>query len=124
MALDISIEVTSGVAVTEVPEDVATDLQDVYTSLSKLPSNRQATVDFATKAEANEFVRQGKSWAANYGLVSVPVKDKDGKPTDKTADVPLIFARKGTVKDNPTRVSFRIYAATPEGSPKRGRKAK
>lgn len=88
-----SIEITSGVAATEVPEEAATFLNESYQALAKLPSNRQVVIDFPDSKAASEFVRQGKSWANETGLT---------------------FARKGTVKENPKRVSFRIYK--PRGS--------
>lgn len=88
MALEFSEEITSGVAVTEVPEDVAEALRDAHAHLAKLPANRQLASRFPTQQDANLFVRQGKSWALANGLV---------------------FSRRGTVKDDPTKVSFRIY---------------
>jgi hypothetical protein len=94
MALQITITPTSGVAATDVPEDIAEELQGVYEKLSELKSGNAANVDFDTRKEANIFVRQGKAWAEENGLV---------------------FARKGVVKDNPTRVSFRIYAPSTRG---------
>lgn len=89
MAYNFSIEVTSGVAATEVPDELAKELAEIYAKLSELPSNRAVNIDFSEAKEAREFVRQGKSWAESQGLV---------------------FARKGNVKDNPTRVTFRVYA--------------
>jgi len=90
MALNMRIEITSGVSATEVDEETAKDLQDAYNALKDLPVNRQVVVDFEDAKSAREFVRQGKAWAA--------------------AQTPaLTFARKGNVKENPTRVAFRIY---------------
>lgn len=95
MALDMTIEVTSGVAATEVPEDIATDLLEAYNALKELPVNRQVSVNFADAKAARTFVKQGKAWAA--------------------AQIPaLTFARKGDVKGNPSRVSFRIYVPRAE----------
>lgn len=92
MALEFSEEVTSGVAVTEVPAEVAQDLKDAYAHLAKLPANRQLVCNFDTAKEANLFVRQGKAWALANGLV---------------------FSRRGAVSTekggNPLRVAFRIY---------------
>lgn len=96
MALEFSEEVTSGVAVTEVPADVAADLEEAYTHLAKLPANRQLVCNFDTAKEANLFVRQGKAWALGKGLV---------------------FSRRGAVSvdkgGNPLRVAFRIYTPRP-----------
>jgi hypothetical protein len=89
MGRKITITATSGIAATEVTEEDATEFAEVYETLERLPSGNQANVDFDTKAEANAYVRVGKAWAEREELV---------------------FARKGPVKANPTRVSFRIYA--------------
>lgn len=87
MALDISIVATSGTSTTEVPEDVATDLAEVYETLKDLPSTRAAVVDFKDAVSARLFVKQGKAWAEARGLS---------------------FQRRGPVADNPERVTFRI----------------
>lgn len=95
MALNMVVEVTSGVVATEVPEDIAADLLEAYETLAKLPVNRQISVDFPTAKDARAFVKQGKAWAA--------------------AQTPaLTFVRKGDIKANPTRVSFRIYVPRAE----------
>jgi hypothetical protein len=87
--MDMEIVATSGVAATEVPEDVAIDLAEAYAALSKLPANRMVnTPNFPDEKAAKQFVRQGKAWATENGLQ---------------------FARKGDIKGNPTRVSFRIW---------------
>lgn len=95
MALDMRVEITSGVGATEIPDDVATDLEEAYEVLTKLPVTRRIAVDFPTPAEARLFVRQGKAWAL-------------------AQDPPLTFVRKGDVKGLPTRVSFRIYLPRPD----------
>lgn len=108
MSRNMSVEVTSGVAATEVPDDAAEDFAEAYETLAKLPVNRQVTVDFtdspkvgnetqaqADAREARLWVRQGKAWAA-------------------AQDPPLTFVRKGDVKGNPTRVAFRIYLPKPK----------
>jgi hypothetical protein len=91
--MEISIEVSGGVAATHVPEDVATDLQATYEALAKLPNNRVAVVDFGEAKEARLFCKQGRAWAESTIV--------DGQP--------LTFSRRGDVKANPRRVSFRIY---------------
>jgi hypothetical protein len=96
MPLDMTITATTGPRTVEVPEDRAADLQDAFLALSELPVNRQVNVDFPDAKSAREFVRQGKAWAASQTTL-------DGDP------LPLVFARKGDIKGNPTRVSFRIY---------------
>lgn len=110
MPYNMTIEVTSGLGTVGVDEDVAAACTEAYEALSKLPVNRQCVLDFDTPEEARSFVRQGKAWAAETE-VSVPVKDENGKPTKNVRVAPLVFARKGNVKENPTRVSFRIYPA-------------
>lgn len=116
MSLQMRIEVSSGVEATEIPESRAKDLQEAYEALAKLPVNRMATADFPEEGEtyggpakidgkpvteaykaawcARRFVRQGKAWAATQ-------TGPNGRP--------LVFMRKGDVKGNPSRVSFRIY---------------
>lgn len=91
MALTVTIVQTSGASVTEVPEDVAEVLAETYAALKDLPNNRAGTIDFDTDKEARLFVKQGHSWAAANNLE---------------------FSRRGTVKDNPSRVIFRIYEKT------------
>ena len=103
--LDMQIEVTSGVAATEVDEDYALDFAEAYEALSKLPVNRQVSVDLPTAKDASNYVKQGKAWSA-----AQEVTREDGSKT------PLVFARKGDIKGNPTRVSFRIYVPRPEKS--------
>lgn len=109
MSLNITIvesERNTGPRNVDVPADVAQDLKEVYEALAKLPSNRKATVDF-TEAETDEenvaaarlFVRQASAWATENELT---------------------FARKGSAKENPTRVEFRLYKPNPDES--RGRK--
>jgi hypothetical protein len=105
--VNMEIVATSGVEVTEVPEDRALDFQEAYDALAKLPAGRQVNVDFdpadypvkkdskvtseeLASKDARLFARQGKAWA----LRQVPE---------------LKFVRKGDVKGNPLRVSFRIY---------------
>lgn len=129
--MEIRIEASSGVATTEVPDDVAKDLQDTYDALKSLPVSRVAVVDFTAddatdyngpakidgqpvtddyKAAwaARRFVRQGKAWASRQEVTVDAVTAKDGTVTPAYTS-PLAFARKGDVKGNPTRVSFRIY---------------
>jgi hypothetical protein len=131
MTLNMRIEVTSGVAATEVPADVAADLTEAYNALKDLPVNRMVVVDFtadgydgpakvdgktvtdAQKAAymARKFVRQGKAWAAAQA-VTVDITDDDGTKTGERKSA-LTFARKGDIKANPARVSFRIYVPRP-----------
>lgn len=99
MALNMRLEVTSGVAITEVPEDIAEELKAAYDKLASLPVNRQLVVDFDDAKEARQFVRQGKAWAASQ-------KGPNGRP--------LAFARKGDVKAAPKTVAFRIYEVREE----------
>jgi hypothetical protein len=96
MPLNMIVEITSGVSVTEVPDDVAADLLEAYTALASLPVNRQVTVDFDTIPEAKLFARQGRAWA-------------------ESQETPLKFERKGDPVTKPTRVSFRIYVPTVRG---------
>jgi hypothetical protein len=129
MAINMRIEVTSGVAATAVPDDAAEDFQAAYDALKGLPVNRQATTDPFTpegyagpaKIDGKEvtdaqksawnarlWVRQGKAWAAAQTVTVPESTDKDGKVTPEY-ESPLVFARKGDVKGNPTVVSFKIY---------------
>lgn len=120
MALNMSIVVTSGVAATEVPEDVAQDLAEAYAALADLPVNRAVVVDFTSEGyegpakvdgkpatdayksawNARRFVKQGKSWAAGQ-------TGPNGRA--------LSFARKGDIKGLPSRVTFRIYEVREDG---------
>ena len=101
MAVNMRIEPTSGPRTVEVPEDVAADLSAAYDALKDLPVNRQVTTDpFPSESDARHFARQGKAWAQTQ-------TGPNGRP--------LVFARKGTVKENPTVVSFRIYEARETG---------
>jgi hypothetical protein len=86
--MDMEIVTTSGVTVTEIPEEVAADLALAYEKLSALPVNRAVAVDFKTAKDARLFARQAKAWASQNGLA---------------------FARKGDIKGFPTRVTFRVY---------------
>lgn len=100
MALNVVIAKTSGPTTVEVPEEVAQVLQETYEALKELPVNNAANVDFDTAQEARLFVRQGQAWA----------EEKE-----------LKFQRRGNVKENPTRVTFRIYLPKPgegRGRPK------
>lgn len=119
MPLNMSIEVSS---TTEVPEDIAQDLAEAYVALAKLPANRQVIVDFdstgyagpakvddkpVTEAyksawNARRFCRQAKAWAASQTVLR-----EDGTETT------LVFGRRGNVKENPSRVAFRIYVPRP-----------
>lgn len=92
MPLNITITQSSGPTTIDVPEDVAHDLQTVYEALKELPVNNMANVDFDDAKAARLFVKQGKAWAEQQGLQ---------------------FARRGVVKDNPKRVSFRVYDPKP-----------
>jgi hypothetical protein len=95
----MTLEVTSGVKATEIDSDYAETYAEAYETLKGLPVNRQLNLDFETEKLARDFVRQGKAWAAaQIG------------PNGRT----LVFARKGVVKANPKRVSFRVYEARPE----------
>jgi hypothetical protein len=124
--MDMEIVVTSGVETTEVPEDAAKDFAEAYEALAKLPVNRMINVNFkpenypATEKQTSEelaakaarqWVRQGKAWAANTEVV-LPITDADGNVTGSRT-THLVFVRKGDVKGNPTRVSFRVYAPRP-----------
>jgi hypothetical protein len=131
MPLNMRIEVSSGVQATDVPEDIATELQTAYEALQPLPVNRVVVVDFAAddakdyngpakidgkpvtddqKAAwaARRFVKQGKAWAAAQEVV-VPIFAEDGETTIGSRKSNLTFARKGDIKGIPSRVSFRIY---------------
>lgn len=103
MALNITISATSGTAVTEVPEDVASDLRATYDALKDLPNTRVATAEFDTPQLARLFVRQGTAWAAANNLEfvrkAVPGYEK--------------------ISDMPNHVSFRIYVPAPADSPRR-----
>ena len=97
MAINMQIALTSGPRTVEVPEDIATDLAAAYDALKELPVNRMVTTDpFPNAKDAKLFCRQGKAWAATQTGPS-------GRP--------LVFARKGNIKENPLVVSFRIYEA-------------
>lgn len=129
MPLNMRIEVTSGVAATDVPEDIAEELQEAYDALKTLPVNRVVVVDFDGTEDyagpakqdgkpvttefkaawcARRFVKQGKAWAAAQ-TVTVPVLAEDGETQTGTRESALAFARKGDIKGQPARVSFRIY---------------
>jgi hypothetical protein len=121
---DMEIVVTSGVEVTEIADEYAADFKEAYEALAKLPVNRMVNYPtFLTAADpanptedeikagaklARAFVRQGKAWAAAQEIV-VPIVDGEGNITGSRVTA-LMFARKGNVKANPCRVSFRIYA--------------
>jgi hypothetical protein len=94
MALNMTVVTTSGVSVTEVPEDIAKDLEEAYETLSALQVNRAITVDFPDAKAARLFVKQGKAWAAAHDPV-------------------LVFSRRGDVKTMPERVTFRVYTPRP-----------
>jgi hypothetical protein len=115
MSRNMTIVVTSGPSATEVDEENAKDFAEAYGALKSLPVNRAVDVDFppadykpltkrdgtvkATSeelaaADARDYVRQGKAWAATQ-------TGPNGRA--------LAFVRKGDVKSNPTRVTFRIY---------------
>jgi hypothetical protein len=94
MALNMSIVTTSGVTATEVPEDIAKDLQEAYDALRSRPVNTAVNVDFEDAKAARVFVKQGKAWVAGR-------TGSHGRP--------LNFARKGDIKGLPKRVTFRIY---------------
>lgn len=102
MALNMSIIVTSGVGAVDVPEDIAKDLADAFDALKKLPSNRAVVVDFEDVAGARDFVRMGKTWAATQ--------------TPETEGGEILFVRKGDIKGEPKRVTFRIYEKTPKAA--------
>jgi len=102
MGHNITIHPTSGVGVTEVSEETAAEFREVFERLAGMPSGNAASVDFDTRAEANIYVREGKKWAEDNGLVYVR------KP----------------LNGNPLRVTYRLYVPTPEGGKKRGRKPK
>jgi hypothetical protein len=88
MTLNMRLIQTSGTATLEVPEDIASDLQEAYDSLKTLPVNHAVTVNFDTKKEADLFVRQANAWAGQNNLK---------------------FFRKGDIKGEPATVTFRIY---------------
>jgi hypothetical protein len=92
MALNINIEVSERSSTLEIPEDVATVLEETYQALKELPQNRQAVSDFDTEAEAKTFARQARAWA----------KDNELKYSDKKD------------KELPKRVTFRIYKPKPK----------
>lgn len=102
---NIRIVATSGTAVTEVPDDVATDLLDTYNALKDLPVTRSAVQEFDSPEGARKFVRQGIAWA-------------------EAQDPKLTFMRRplpgnNKIKDNATTVAFRIYVPAPADSPRR-----
>jgi hypothetical protein len=68
-------------------EDAAT-FQEAYEALAQLPNTRALATDFDTEDEAKQFVKAGKAWATANGAT---------------------FARKGDAKEQPTRVTFRVY---------------
>lgn len=96
MPRNIVITKTSGPSTVDIPEDVANDLKETYELLKDMPVNNAGTYDFSEEESdpakaaklAREFVRQGTAWAEGEGLR---------------------FQRRGSVKDNPTVVIFRIY---------------
>lgn len=104
MALNISLVKTTRTSASEplvIPDDVAKDLQDTYEALVDESPFINARVEFATADEARLFARQARAWAAVHGKN---------------------FSRKGSVKDNPLVVLFRVYDPTDrKGGP--GRKA-
>jgi hypothetical protein len=116
MPLNMTIEVTSGVAATEVPADVAADLAEAYAALAKLPVNRQVSVDFPVTDFQDLMSKDGKEvkvTAATQAASAARVFVKQGKAWAAAQTPMLTFARKGDIKGNPTRVSFRIYVPRP-----------
>jgi hypothetical protein len=89
MALSMSIVQTSGGKTVEVPEEIAAELSEAYQALQDLPNNRAVVADFETPEAARLFTRQGYAWATENNLA---------------------FVRKGDIKGQPARVTFRIYA--------------
>ena len=83
--MDITITATG---VTELTEDEITDLVDTYQTLKNLPANRVANIDFDTPEEATGYAKAFKAWAVDNGHK---------------------FLRKGDIKGNPARLTFRIY---------------
>src|SRR5208282_678839 len=65
MALQMRIEVSSGVAATEVPDDIATELQEAYDALKPLPVNRVVVVDFTAEDYAGPKKIDGKDVTAD-----------------------------------------------------------
>lgn len=116
MSVKIRLEVIPRtVPAVEVPDDMAADLAEVYKALAELPADRCATTDpftaegyegpakidgnpatteYKAAWNARRYVRQGKAWCATQ-------TGPNGRP--------LVFARKGDIKGNPSVVSFRIY---------------
>lgn len=93
MGLNMTLTTTQR-STAEVSEEYAETFEEAYETLKELPSNKQLNVDFDDKKKARAFVVQGNAWAAENGLK---------------------FARKGDIKANPTRVSFRIYEPRTSG---------
>jgi hypothetical protein len=90
MAHEVNIRKTSGAGATVVDDENAAEFAEVYAMLKDMPVNNAADVDFDSAKEARRYSAEGRAWAAENGLV---------------------FTRKGDIKNNPKRVSYRIYEA-------------
>jgi len=89
MARDFSIIVTN---VAEPTDEEAQELQEVFETLANLPNTRAAVTDFDNPQEARAYVRRATAWADSQGYK---------------------FARKGDIKGEPNRVTFRVYKPKP-----------
>lgn len=102
MGINMHVVTTSGVGNVTVPDDVAKDLAEAYELLRNLPVNRAVSTDpFPDATAARLFVKQGRVWA-----------QAQSGPNDR----PLVFARKGDIKGEPTVVTFRIYEGRGDGT--------
>ena len=85
--MDMELVSTSGPQTVDY-SDVESDLTLAYQKLASLPVNRAVAITFPSAMDARRFARQGRAWAADNGLT---------------------FVRKGDVKGEPEKVTFRIY---------------
>jgi hypothetical protein len=89
-------------AAIEIPDDIATELMSAYEHLLELDKGCAVNVDFGDENEAKQFCRYARAFTAGTsGLNGRNLK----------------FTRLGEPKDNPTRVTFRIYEVRERKTP-------
>ena len=96
MTRNMTMIITSGTGAVTITDELAEEFQEAWDAIQAAPKNRALTTDFDTPAEARDWVRAGKAWAASQ-------------------EPQLEFDRRGDVKGLPAQVTFRIYLPNPRG---------